>query len=117
MFCEPLLFRHVLFSSAGLPCPSMTWRKIIDDLKSIISNCFCEGLGISEQVSLSFATIFFSEIYSTCFFPSLNYTSFYLIHAKFICILGYYYHTSAFVCHGLFLHYLRLQLPLSHFIF
>lgn len=101
-FCEPLLFRYVLFSSPGLLCPSMTWRKITDHLKLIMSNCFCEGL---VDFWASF-THFFSKIHSTCFFPSLNYASFYFFHTKFIPILGYYYHISAFICHKLFLHYL-----------
>lgn len=39
------------------------------------------------------------------FFPSLNYASSFFFHAKFICILGYYYHTCAFICRGHFLHY------------
>lgn len=68
-FCEPLLFRRILCSSVGLLCPSMTWRKITDHLKLIISNCFCEGLVDVRASFIRFFHFFFFLNIFHLFFP------------------------------------------------
>lgn len=108
----------VFCSSAGLPCCSKTRRKITDHLKPIISNCFCEGLMNFRASFIRFWHIFLFLKYISPGF-SLVWTMLLpiFLHAKCICILAYYYHTSAFICHGLFLHYLMTAISFVSFYF